>query len=108
MDPGARICRRSARALKRRGVGFAPGRRSDYSVDMRGTMRPALTFSLVLLFGLLSGGSLGAEEAAHGVEAGHDLEHRMTVLALQIGVILFAGYAGTRLAKRLKLPLILG
>jgi fructose-specific phosphotransferase system IIA component len=50
-----------------------------------------------------------AEEAAvHGVDAGHGLEHRMTVLAFQIGVILFAGYFGTRLAKLLKIPLILG
>lgn len=52
----------------------------------------------------------GADDAAadHGVEAGHDLEHRMVVLALQIGVILFAGYLGTRLARVLRIPLILG
>ncbi|HKJ85736.1 MAG TPA: cation:proton antiporter, partial [Spirochaetia bacterium] len=45
---------------------------------------------------------------AHGVDAGHSLEHRMTMLALQIGIILFAGYFGSRLARRLKVPVILG
>jgi Kef-type K+ transport system membrane component KefB/mannitol/fructose-specific phosphotransferase system IIA component (Ntr-type) len=49
-----------------------------------------------------------AEADAHGVAAGHTLEHRMTMLALQIGIILFAGYFGTRVAKRLKIPVILG
>ncbi len=38
----------------------------------------------------------------------HGLEHRMTVLALQIGVILFAGYFGARLARRIGIPSILG
>lgn len=52
--------------------------------------------------------AVAEETGAHGVDAGHSLEHRMTVLAFQIGVILFAGYFGTRLAKRLKTPLILG
>ncbi|MFP4212237.1 MAG: cation:proton antiporter, partial [Alkalispirochaeta sp.] len=49
-----------------------------------------------------------AENDPHGVSAGHSLEHRMTMLALQIGVILFAGYFGTRIARRLKVPVILG
>jgi hypothetical protein len=45
---------------------------------------------------------------AHGVDAGHSLEHRMTMLALQIGIILFAGYFGSRLARRFNVPVILG
>ena len=44
----------------------------------------------------------------HGVDAGHSLEHRMTMLALQIGIILFAGYFGSRLARRFNVPVILG
>lgn len=38
----------------------------------------------------------------------HALEHRMMVLALQIGIILFAGYLGTVLARRIGIPTILG
>ena len=45
---------------------------------------------------------------AEGAEAGHTLEHRMTQLALQIGLILFAGYFGMQAARRLKVPVILG
>lgn len=38
----------------------------------------------------------------------HELAHRMMVLAMQIGVVLFAGYFGTRLARLLHIPAILG
>lgn len=38
----------------------------------------------------------------------HTLEHRMSHLALQIGIILIAGYGGTRLAKVIRIPAILG
>lgn len=50
----------------------------------------------------------GASDGHAGIEASHGLEHRMVVLALQIGVILFAGYAGTRIARLLRIPAILG
>jgi Kef-type K+ transport system membrane component KefB/mannitol/fructose-specific phosphotransferase system IIA component (Ntr-type) len=52
--------------------------------------------------------SEGVAPEEHSVEAGHGLEHRMTMLALQIGVILFAGYFGSRVAIRLRIPPILG
>ncbi|MDA3949321.1 MAG: cation:proton antiporter, partial [Spirochaeta sp.] len=55
-----------------------------------------------------TGDAAGAHADATGVTASHGLEHRMTMLALQIGIILFAGYFGTRIARRLKVPLILG
>ena len=44
-------------------------------------------------------------------EVGHenvDLSHRMTLLVLQLGVILFAARLGNMLAERLKLPGVLG
>ncbi|MFW5743784.1 MAG: cation:proton antiporter [Spirochaetota bacterium] len=65
-------------------------------------LAPAAAF---LLFG---GGFAVAEEAAHGVDPSQALEHRMTALALQIGIILFAGYIGSRIARRLGIPVILG
>ncbi|HKK48774.1 MAG TPA: hypothetical protein VJ932_06725, partial [Alkalispirochaeta sp.] len=53
---------------------------------------------LAIGLGVIAAAVVGAEETTvHGVDAGHSLEHRMTVLAFQIGVILFAGYFGTRL-----------
>ena len=45
---------------------------------------------------------------ATGLEASHGLEHRMVVLALEIGIILFAGYIGATIARRLGVPIILG
>ncbi|SIQ95059.1 transporter, CPA2 family [Alkalispirochaeta americana] len=38
----------------------------------------------------------------------HTLEHRMMVLALQIGIILFAGHWGSNLARRVGIPAIMG
>ncbi|MEX2444096.1 MAG: cation:proton antiporter [Alkalispirochaeta sp.] len=73
-----------------------------------GGLRPKvmlLTGAMVLATAAVA---VAEETTTYGVDAGHSLEHRMTVLAFQIGVILFAGYFGTRLAKRLKIPLILG
>ncbi|MFW5718274.1 MAG: cation:proton antiporter [Spirochaetota bacterium] len=49
-----------------------------------------------------------AEDSAAGVDPSQALEHRMTVLALQIGIILFAGYLGARLSRRFGIPAILG
>ncbi|MFW5844199.1 MAG: cation:proton antiporter, partial [Spirochaetota bacterium] len=46
--------------------------------------------------------------AAVAAETGHDFEHRMTVLALEIGIVLFAGYLGARVARRIGVPIILG
>lgn len=59
---------------------------------------------LTLLLGLL----LFVLSPAVAATGGHGLEHRMSHLALQIGIILIAGYAGTRLAKVLHIPAILG
>lgn len=52
--------------------------------------------------------ALAAPAVLYAAEAGHSLEHRMTHLALQIGVILFAGYFGTVVARKLHIPVILG
>ena len=54
---------------------------------------------------LFAAGSLPGGAAEH---AGDDLTHRMTMLVLQIGVILFAGYAGAVAARRIRIPAILG
>ncbi|MFW6291014.1 MAG: cation:proton antiporter [Spirochaetota bacterium] len=55
-----------------------------------------------------AGSASDSTSETRGVDAGHSLEHRMTMLALQIGIILFAGYFGSRMARRLKIPVILG
>ncbi len=64
---------------------------------------PAARFVMVLSLFLL----LPAVRAI-AAETGHDFEHRMTVLALEIGIILFAGYLGARVARRIGVPIILG
>lgn len=47
-------------------------------------------------------------DAGPTIDAGHEFEHRMTRLVLEIGIILFAGYGGARLARRFRIPPILG
>lgn len=46
--------------------------------------------------------------AAVEVEHGGDITHRMMMLVLQIGVIIFAGYFGMKIARRFHFPGILG
>ncbi len=83
--------------------------RSRYVSPGRGDLRLILTLALAAAFFLFGGGlAAAAEETAHGVDPSQALEHRMTALALQIGIILFAGYLGSRLARRLGIPVILG
>jgi fructose-specific phosphotransferase system IIA component len=64
---------------------------------------PAARFSVALALFLLL-----PAVAAVAAETGHDFEHRMTVLALEIGIVLFAGYLGARVARRVGIPIILG
>lgn len=73
-----------------------------------GDRRLILTLAFAAAFFLFGGVTAVAEETAHGVDPSQALEHRMTALALQIGIILFAGYLGSRLARRLGIPVILG
>ena len=70
---------------------------------------------LVVVLGLLivlplaaAGEPAAADGHNAGIEASHAFEHRMTRLVLEIGIILFAGYAGARLARRIGVPIILG
>ncbi|MFW5690093.1 MAG: cation:proton antiporter, partial [Spirochaetota bacterium] len=63
---------------------------------------------VVLVVMLLVAPGVFAAEEAHSVGPSHSLEHRMTQLALQIGIILFAGFFGALVARRLRIPVILG
>ncbi|MFW5796600.1 MAG: cation:proton antiporter, partial [Alkalispirochaeta sp.] len=86
---------------------FALSGGSGYRVRMTARRMYRVVPSMVMWL-VVPALAAAAENDPHGVSAGHSLEHRMTMLALQIGVILFAGYFGTRIARRLKIPVILG
>ena len=58
----------------------------------------------LLLICLVASPAFGAEDSAAAVS----LTHRMMMLALQLGVILFAAKAGGMLAEKLKMPGVLG
>ncbi|MFW5801413.1 MAG: cation:proton antiporter [Spirochaeta sp.] len=54
---------------------------------------------------------IAAAPAAAAAQGGHtqgDVTHRMMVLVLQIGIIIFAGYTGARIARRFHFPSVLG
>ncbi|AFG37823.1 cation:proton antiporter [Spirochaeta africana] len=70
-------------------------------------LHPGKTAKTALLAGLLLWTVLpvtAAETPGHG----GDITHRMMVLVLQIGIIIFAGYIGARFARRFRFPTILG
>lgn len=48
------------------------------------------------------------DESKYAKDHDHDMTHQMTVLAIQIGVILFAARLGGMLAEKVKLPSVLG
>lgn len=77
------------------------------AMTRRNSVLPIIAIVVVLLL-LSVVPVLAAEGGDQTHDDHHALEHRMMVLALQIGVILFAGYFGTRLARILRIPWILG
>lgn len=87
-----------------------PFRRSiSDTLGVKRTYRIVLLLGVLLMLPLLAVAAADpAGSAVHGAEPSHSLEHRMTMLALEIGIILFAGYIGARIARRLGVPIILG
>ena len=49
-----------------------------------------------------------AETSKYAKDHDHDMTHKMMVLAIQIGIILFAARLGGMLAEKIKLPSVLG
>lgn len=49
-----------------------------------------------------------AQESKYAQDHKHDMKHKMTVLAFQIGIILFAARLGGMLAEKVNLPSVLG
>lgn len=49
-----------------------------------------------------------ASESRYAQDHKHDMKHKMTVLAFQIGIILFAARLGGMLAEKVNLPSVLG
>lgn len=70
----------------------------------------AALFILVTVFMVALGAPAFAAAVAGAGDYGngHALQHRMMILSLQIGIILFAGYLGTRFARLIRIPAILG